>query len=141
MTLDEQSVVKVDIRLPNKPWQDKDTGLVFAKVLKKLCEYHRWVFVLSGFIRWLYVKFDDGPFIESHLSLIQTYNVTRKTNLRGRLSTVGLHVKVACFVNKVKIISVEKAADLKTVDLNRLMQGGQLYWVFSSPFYEKLKKN
>jgi len=40
----------------------------------------------------------------------------------GVLSTVDLLVKVACFVNKNIMFAISKAADL-----NKLVQGGQLY--------------
>ncbi len=47
------------------------------------------------------------------------------TKREGRLSTVDLLIKVACFVKEVKIFSIQKGADL-----NWLVQGGQLYSAF-----------
>ncbi len=46
-------------------------------------------------------------------------------NWGGRLSTVDLLIKAACFVKKVNNIFKEKGADL-----NLLVHGGQLYWAF-----------
>ena len=40
---------------------------------------------------------------------------TRKTNRSGRLSTIDLLIRVACFVKKVKIFKILKAADLNIV--------------------------
>jgi len=48
-----------------------------------------------------------------------------KTNRRGRISTVDLLIKVACFVKEVIF-------NKKGVDLNWLVQGGQPYWGFPS---------
>jgi hypothetical protein len=45
----------------------------------------------------------------------------KSENLRGRLSTVDLFIKLACFVKK-KMSVFSKAADL-----NWLVQGGQPY--------------
>jgi hypothetical protein len=44
---------------------------------------------------------------------------------RGRLSTVDLLIKIACFGRQKNIVSVWKAADT-----NELVQGGELYWSF-----------
>jgi hypothetical protein len=43
-------------------------------------------------------------------------------NWRGRLSTVGLLIKLACFVKKEIMFAFSKEADL-----NYLVQGGQMY--------------
>jgi len=48
------------------------------------------------------------------------------TNLRRRLSTVGLLAKLACFATKVNNTS----NTIKAADKNLLKQGGQLYGVF-----------
>jgi len=45
-----------------------------------------------------------------------------KTYCGGRLSTVDLLIKVACFVQNVNNIF-----NVKGADLNKLVQGGQLY--------------
>ncbi len=47
------------------------------------------------------------------------------TNWRGRFSKVDLLTRVACFVKKWIMFSISKVADL-----NKLVQGGQLYWAF-----------
>ncbi len=51
------------------------------------------------------------------------------TNLGGRLSTVDLLIKLACFGKNVNNIFCKKGAKL-----NLLVQGGQQYWAF--PFSE-----
>jgi len=45
----------------------------------------------------------------------------------GRLGTVDLLIKVAYFVKNVNhIFNIKK----ELIDLNKLVQGGQLYWAF-----------
>ncbi len=46
-------------------------------------------------------------------------------NWGGGLSTVDLLIEVACFDKNVNIIFNKKGTDL-----NKLVQGGQLYWAF-----------
>jgi hypothetical protein len=61
----------------------------------------------------VYLRF-DGPFdlnVIKHFSSSLTLR-TGNTIRSGRLSTVGLLIKVACFVKKENNISIEKAADL-----------------------------
>jgi hypothetical protein len=41
---------------------------------------------------------------------------------KGRLCTIDLLIQVACFVKNIKIVLIQKAADL-----NCLAHGGQLY--------------
>jgi hypothetical protein len=51
--------------------------------------------------------------------ILKTKDVAGNTNYRGRLSTVYLLVKVACFVTKIKNIF-----NIKMTDLSLLAQGG-----------------
>ncbi len=51
--------------------------------------------------------------------------VAGNTNWGGKLSTIDLLIKEACFVKKENIIFT-----IKQADLNWLVQGGQLYWTF-----------
>jgi hypothetical protein len=50
---------------------------------------------------------------------------SRNTKWSGRLSTVDIHIKVACFVTKGNNIFNMKAADLTL-----LVEGGKLCWAF-----------
>ncbi len=45
---------------------------------------------------------------------------------KGRLNTINLLIKMACFVKKEKYISVLKAAELNQLNV----QGGHPYWSF-----------
>ncbi len=47
------------------------------------------------------------------------------TNLRERLSTIDLLIKVACFLTRVITF-----LNIKQNDMNELVQGGQPYWAF-----------
>jgi hypothetical protein len=60
-----------------------------------------------------------------HYSLAQRSPIPGNTNWGERLGTVDLLFKVACFVNNVNHIF-----NIKGADLNKLVQGGQLYWPF-----------
>jgi len=54
-----------------------------------------------------------------------TYPVPGNTKWGGRLSTVGLLIKVACCIKKANIIFDIKKSWSKVV-----VQGGQLYWAY-----------
>ncbi len=56
---------------------------------------------------------------------IISIGITGNSYGRGGLSTVGLRIKIGCFVKKKNVASVWKGADL-----NWLVQGGQLYRSF-----------
>ncbi len=55
------------------------------------------------------------------------FSLARKTNWSGRLSTVDLHIKVACFVKYKNKINNLKGS---WFDLNKLVQGGERYWAW-----------
>ncbi len=66
-----------------------------------------------------------GPGWNSSETFIREWNEAGNSGWKGRISTIDLLTNLACYVKKEIMIPLSKAAYL-----NKLLEGGQLYWAF-----------